>query len=139
MHRDDFPPFCQYYEDTKTAFAHLLAFGFPRLGYRHDTTLFISLGMVVICTILRSDYLGRVNPLRPLFMRRREALPGFPEILLYICHAIIPRPNRCILPFPMLWCCPRIADYEDFSVYEISRLNHTAFALAVYASCQHLY
>jgi hypothetical protein len=33
-------------------------------------------------------------------------------------------------------CCPRYSDNEGSPAMPISRLNHTAFALAVYASCR---
>jgi hypothetical protein len=36
FHGADWPPFYQYYEDAKTAFALLLAFGSPQLGYQFD-------------------------------------------------------------------------------------------------------
>lgn len=58
----DSPPFIQYYEAAKTAFAPLLAFGFPRFGYHLCYRLFFAFCVVTIKTPLNLDCWGSVNP-----------------------------------------------------------------------------
>jgi len=60
--------------------------------------------------------------------------PGNPQVLLP-CSPTPAGPPR--LAFTARWCCSRGSDYESSSHVIISRLNHTASALAVYASCRH--
>jgi len=60
--------------------------------------------------------------------------PGNPQVLLS-CSPTPAGPPR--LAFTARWCCSRGSDYESSSHVIISRLNHTASALAVYASCRH--
>ena len=51
FHGGDWPHFYQYYEDAKTAFALLLAFGSPRLGYLFDIAFSLRLDRVAIYTL----------------------------------------------------------------------------------------
>ena len=100
FHGADFPPFNRYYEEAKTAFVLLLAFGFPRPGYP--------------CGVVGVSWRSRINnqlrlpgclgrPALPwcrcfVTAGRREALPSSRECILYICPALRPRPDLPVRP-----------------------------------------
>jgi len=63
--------------------------------------------------------------------------PMFPGNPLCSCRALRPRSDLGALPLTALRCGPRRSDSEGSNYIRISRLNHTASALAVYASCRH--
>ena len=138
FHGADFPPFCRYYEDAKTAFALLIVFGFPRLRYHLRGCLFLCAVSAATPCRLCLDLDHPVVRYREGYAWRREAIPGSRENLLYICPVLRPRPECFTSPLTVLHYCSRSSEYENSSVYQISRLNHTAFVLPVYASCRHL-
>ena len=94
FHGADFPPFYQYYEPacrsfsagrgTKTAFALLLVFGFPRRRYRYDNTFVLNAYLVVLLTSIRLDDLFGVHPFLP---HLRAETGGSP---MFLCYPILP-------------------------------------------------
>jgi len=135
----DFPPFYQYYEDTKTAFALLLPFSFLRYRYRYDTDLFLSLYLVSIFTKYCPVYWGRVWPFFTLFRTETLASPKFPgnPLVHLLCYPTPTVPK--LLAINEASVLSLIFRLQRLRWLPISELNHTAFALAVYTSCHHLW
>jgi hypothetical protein len=135
-----FPAFNRYYERTKTSGSRLVKLA------PYDT----SLGLHRFVSLLQAQcssgaqycnargYLYR-QPLPGLFSRRRNLdLPGSQDTLVYICPALGPRTDLYARPLERFGAAPAITSTKAPSIILISRLNHTAFVPAVYASCRHL-
>ena len=75
------------------------------------------------------------NPFRLLKAWRQRDLPGSWMTPPHICPAHAPRSSRCARPFAAPRYCPRDRYHEDLNDCNLSRLNHTAFVVASYASC----
>ena len=83
--------------------------------------------------------LGRYHPFRRLSPRTLSGLPCSLGTPVCSCRALRPRSDLGAWLFTALRCCPRWSDDEGSNIIIISMLNHTASALAVYASCRHLW
>ena len=86
FHGANYPPFNQYYEDAKTAFALLLAFSSPRLRYQFDTAFSLRLDKVAICALS-----ARIVWVRSILGNRffRLEAVGSPVFPYYPCLPLI--------------------------------------------------
>lgn len=133
-----FPAFKRYYERAKTS-------RFPSrrtcaLQYLLALHQFVSLLQAHCCNGADAAMPGvryTGSPLPGPLRRRNLDLPGYQDTLVYICPALGPRMDFHARPFRRFNAAPAIAITKAPSIVLISRLNHTAFVPAVYASCRH--
>jgi len=76
-------------------------------------------------------------PLPATLRWKLRDLPSSQATPVCICPALRPRPGHDHQAITVTRCCPRCSDDEGPSNIIVSRLNHAASALAVYASCRH--
>lgn len=137
FHGADFPPFNRYYEDVKTAFVRLVAFGFPRRRYRcYAAALFLRPGWQQ-----RPRYawtVGNRPALQPEIRAETVGSPKFPwkpPVHMPCSQTPAGCPCQTIRHVPT---APTISTIKAPTINNISWLNHTASALPAYASCQPL-
>ena len=138
FHGADSPPFYQYYEDAKTAFARLLVFGCPRLGYHADITFSL-----------------RITGWR--YLPCMPGLFGFGQSLedrlsvgsgRLSCVSVLPLSVSDMFSDPGRISPARHIRWLDIALIVLkikastlrllSRLNSIPLTVAVYASCHHL-
>ena len=130
------PAFNRYYEGAKTASVRLLTSLYARIGYPVVSQYFAYAGCET-----PPAYPGLGQPVAQLLVSFRQGnsrlshVPVKPSLHLPCSQT----PNGSWhLPLSCFGCCSRGSNYENSISIKITRLNHTAFVIAVYASCQHL-
>lgn len=101
----------------------------PPLGFR-------SLWMPVVLIQGPGTLLTRASRFPGLWAVETTGSPMFPKDPVCICPAHRPRADRKRQAIQHSQCCPRAKHGEGSTDYLLSGLNHTAFALPVYASCR---
>ena len=138
FHGANSPPFQQYYEDTKTAFALLLAFGFPRLRYHSDTAFSLRLsGWQYLPWQPGLFWFGQSLLNRISFGDGRlSCVPVLPQSAsdMFLDPGRI-SPARLYRWFDVALIVLKI---KASTLNSFSRLNNIPSTVAVYASCQHL-
>jgi len=84
----------------------------------------------------QDSFLFRVTTSCGTFLRwRLQDLPGFWITLFHICPVLRPRPDSSLRPpSTRKSTAPTITTMKAPALYHLSRLNHTASVVAVYAS-----
>lgn len=138
FHGADWPPFYQYYEDAKTAFALLLTFGSPRLRYQLRYRLFFSPRQGGDIYPACPDCLGSVNPQYRFSFggMRLSCVPVLP----LSASDMFSDPGRILPARHIRWfdVALIIVTIKASTLNSLSRLNSIPSTAAVYASCQHL-
>ena len=137
-HGVDSPPFQQYYEDAKTAFACLLTFGFPRLGYHSDITFSLRIYRVAISTLhARIVWVRSIRSNR--FSVGGGGLSCVPVLPLSVSDMFFD-PGRISPARHIRWLdiALIVLKIKASALRLISRLNSIPLTVAVYASCHHL-
>ena len=82
--------------------------------------------------------LCRLTPCRYLRPRTHTVLTSSHGTPVHLCPVLRPRSVFHAKPLRRVGGAPASREYEGTGVAILSRLNHTALMLAVYASCRHL-
>ncbi len=130
------PAFNRYYEGAKTASVRFLTSLFARIGYPDVSQWFAYAGCETPPT-----YPGLGRPVALLLVSFRQGdsrlshVPVKPSL-----HLLYSKTPDGLLHSPLscFQYCSRLNNSENSINNTLSRLNRTAFALAVYASCRHL-
>ena len=126
-----YPAFYRYYEDTKTAFAHLAAFAFRSALITSIAFSFLATASEKRACDLGSCCAGMIRSGTCRGDRRLSQLPWSPYSSL--CPALRPRADLHARPYRRLGVAPVFPTTKAPPFKTISRLYHTASRPAAYA------